>query len=40
MDFKESSAEKKKARRDHSLAWEARPGDPRNVDQTRYGAWG
>jgi hypothetical protein len=36
MDLKESSAEKKKARRDHSLVWEARPGDPRNVDQTRW----
>src|ERR1035437_10260666 len=36
MDLKESSAEKKKARRDHSVVWEARPGDPRNVDQTRW----
>jgi hypothetical protein len=36
MDLKESSAEKKKARRDHLLVWEARPGDPRNVDQTRW----
>jgi len=36
MDLKESSAEKKKARRDHSVEWEARPGDPRNVDQTRW----
>jgi hypothetical protein len=36
MDLRESSAEKKKARRDHSLVWEARPGDPRNVDQTRW----
>jgi hypothetical protein len=36
MDLKESSAEKKKARRDYSLEWEARPGDPRNVDQTRW----
>jgi len=36
MDLKESSAEKKKARRDHSLVWEARPGDPRNVDQTHW----
>src|ERR1019366_3885364 len=38
MDLKESSAEKKKARRDHSLVWEARPGDPRNVDQTHWRA--
>jgi membrane protease YdiL (CAAX protease family) len=36
MDLKESSAEKKKARLDHLLVWEARPGDPRNVDQTRW----
>ena len=36
MDLKESSAEKKKARRDHSVVWEARAGDPRNVDQTRW----
>ncbi len=36
MDLKESSAEMKKARRDYSLEWEARPGDPRNVDQTRW----
>ena len=36
MDLKESAAEKKKARRDHSLVWEARPGDPRNVDQTHW----
>ena len=36
MDLKESSAEKKKARRDYSLIWEARPGDARNVDQTRW----
>jgi membrane protease YdiL (CAAX protease family) len=36
MDLRESSSEKKKARRDHSLVWEARPGDPRNVDQTRW----
>ncbi len=36
MDLKESSAEMKKARRDYSLEWEARPGDPRNVDQTHW----
>ena len=36
MDLKESSAEMKKARRDYSLEWEARPGDPRNVDETRW----
>ncbi len=36
MDIKEQTTEKRKARADHSLAWEARPGDPRNVDQTHY----
>ena len=36
MDLKESSTEIKKARRDHSLEWEARPGDPRNVDETHW----
>ena len=36
MDLKESSTEIKKSRRDHSLEWEARPGDPRNVDETRW----
>ncbi len=36
MDLKESASERKKARRDYSLEWEARPGDPRNVDETRW----
>jgi membrane protease YdiL (CAAX protease family) len=36
MDIKEQTTEKRKARADHSLAWEARAGDPRNLDQTRY----
>lgn len=36
MDLKESSSEKKKARRDYTLLWEARPGDPRNVDQAHF----
>lgn len=36
MELKESSSEKKKARRDHTLIWEAKDGDPRNVDETRY----
>ena len=35
MDLKESNSEKKKARRDHTLVWEARPGDPRNLNQAR-----
>jgi hypothetical protein len=36
MDLKESSSEKKKARRDHTLEWEARAGDPRNLDEAHY----
>ena len=36
MDLKDSSSEKKKARRDYTLLWEARPGDPRNVDQAHF----
>jgi membrane protease YdiL (CAAX protease family) len=36
MDLKESQSEKKKARRDYSFVWEARPGDPRNVDEARF----
>ncbi len=36
MDLKESSSEKKKARRDYTLEWEARAGDPRNVDEAHY----
>jgi membrane protease YdiL (CAAX protease family) len=36
MDLKESTSEKKKARRDHTLEWEARTGDPRNLDDAHY----
>ena len=36
MDLKESQSEKRKARRDYSLVWEARSGDPCNVDQAHY----
>jgi membrane protease YdiL (CAAX protease family) len=36
MDLKESASEKKKARRDYTLVWEARPGDPRNVGEARW----
>jgi len=36
MDLKESSSEKKKARRDYTLEWEARAGDPRNLDEAHY----
>ena len=36
MDLKESASEKKKARRDYTLVWEARPGDARNVGETRW----
>ncbi len=36
MDIKEETAKQLKARSDHSLAWEGRAGDPRNVDETHY----
>jgi len=36
FDLKESTSEKKKARRDYTLVWEARPGDPRNLDEARF----
>ena len=36
FDLKEASAEKLQARRDHRFIWEAREGDPRNVDELRY----
>ena len=36
MDLKESSSEMKKARRDHTLEWEARDGDPRSLEETKY----
>jgi hypothetical protein len=36
MDLKESSSEKKKARRDHTIEWEARAGDARNLDGVRF----
>jgi hypothetical protein len=36
MDLKEQSSEKKKARRDHTLEWEARAGDRRNLDEAHF----
>jgi membrane protease YdiL (CAAX protease family) len=36
MELKENGSEKKKARRDYTLVWEARPGDARNVADARY----
>jgi membrane protease YdiL (CAAX protease family) len=36
FELKESTSEKKKARRDHTLVWEAAPGDPRNLDEARF----
>jgi len=36
MELKESQTEKRKARRDYTLTWEARPGDPRNLDEAHY----
>jgi hypothetical protein len=36
MELKEVTSEKKKARTDWVLEWEARPGDPRNLDEAHY----
>jgi membrane protease YdiL (CAAX protease family) len=36
MELKESRSEKRKARRDHTFVWEARAGDPRNLDEARF----
>ncbi len=36
LDLKETSSEKKKARRDYTLVWEARTGDSRNLDDAHY----
>jgi membrane protease YdiL (CAAX protease family) len=36
MELKENSSEQRKARRDHTLEWEAPPGDPRNVGEAHY----
>ncbi len=36
MELKESSSEKRKARRDYTLIWEAKPGDSRNAGEARY----
>jgi membrane protease YdiL (CAAX protease family) len=36
LELKETTSEKRKARRDHSMRWEAKPGDPRNLDEAHY----
>jgi hypothetical protein len=36
MELKEVTSEKKKARTDWVMEWEARPGDPRNLDEGHY----
>lgn len=36
MDLKENASDKKKARRDYKFVWEARAGDPRNLDRARF----
>ncbi len=36
MDLKESRSEKKPKRRDHTLVWEARAGDPRNLAEAHF----
>jgi membrane protease YdiL (CAAX protease family) len=36
MDLKENSSDRKKARRDYTFVWEARAGDPRNLEEARF----
>jgi membrane protease YdiL (CAAX protease family) len=36
FELKESTSEKKKARRDYTLVWEAAPGDARNLDEAHF----
>ena len=36
MALKESTSEKRKARRDYTFVWEAKPGDTRNVNEAHY----
>ncbi|MBZ5595385.1 MAG: CPBP family intramembrane metalloprotease [Acidobacteriia bacterium] len=36
LELKETTSERKKARRDYTLVWEASAGDPRNVEEARY----
>jgi len=36
LELKETTSERKKARRDHTLVWEAGAGDSRNVEEARY----
>jgi hypothetical protein len=36
FDLQESQEQKRKAREDYVFTWQAKPGDPRNVDQARY----
>ena len=36
LELKETTSERRKARRDYTLVWEAVPGDSRNVEEARY----
>jgi membrane protease YdiL (CAAX protease family) len=36
FELMESTSEKKKARRDYTLVWEAAPGDPRNLEEAHF----
>src|SRR5579859_6897325 len=36
FDLQDSRGEKRKAREDYTFVWQAKPGDPRNVDEARY----
>ena len=36
FELEESKVQQRKARKDHMLVWQAKPGDPRNVGEARY----
>ncbi len=36
FELEESQAEKRKARQDHTLTWQAKSGDPRNIGEAHY----
>ena len=36
FELQESSSQQRKARKDYTLVWQAKPGDPRNVGEARY----
>jgi hypothetical protein len=36
FELQDSSSQQRKARKDYTLVWQAKPGDPRNVGEARY----